>query len=307
MSEFQSFHQPNRPRAYLVDSSIYIFRGYHTLPLDMRAADGVCINAVTGFADFLLELIENQRPQYLLCAFDDAPDDCWRREIFPAYKANRQPTPAELKPQFGLCRQLVAAAGISHCGSSRYEADDIIGSFSRGLKSHGIDSTIISADKDLTQLVQAGDFWWDVARNRVWGEREIYKNWGVKPAQIADLLALCGDKTDNIEGIDGIGIKTAANLLCKFGSLENLLKHVDDIALMRFRGALRCKNLLKMHAEKAILARRLTEIASDPSLDTSASQLTRQSAAWDSLKDLMQYLNFGKAKQQRWQQVLHRA
>lgn len=290
--------------AYLIDSSIYIYRGWHTVAEGVVAQDGVPVNAVHGFADFLLEILSQYQPQWLLCAFDDNSQACWRRAIYPAYKGNRAPTPMALRPQFALCRQLVQAAGIRAIGSPVYEADDIIGSYSRALFQEGIASVIVTADKDLTQLVQAGDVWWDFARNRRWGEREIVKNWGVKPALIADLLALCGDKSDNIIGIDGIGVTTAANLLNKFHSLENVLAHAGDIALMRFRGAMRTAQLLKEQGENARFARQLTGIVSCADLTPSAASIQRHRADWPSLQALLAYLCVSPSKQRRWQALL---
>lgn len=296
---------PANPRAYLIDSSIYVFRAWYTMPDDIVDVDGNPMNALYGFADTLVQIIEHRKPQYVLCAFDENSRNCWRREIYPEYKANRDPAPEDLKRQFAFCRELLTLSGITNIASPRYEADDIIGTFSRALKKQGMDSTIITADKDLMQLVQDKDAWWDFAKNRVWDAKGVEKNWGVPPRKIADLLALCGDKVDNIEGIPGVGVKTAANMLVKFDDVEALIENAEHIGLMRFRGAVRVKNLLKMHQEKVRLAKQLTVIKDDPELNPTPEQITFKAYDEDKLNAFFDRVNFGVGRRKKWLETLN--
>lgn len=292
------------PRAYLIDSSIYVFRSWHVMPDTLTDAQGHPANAVYGFADFVQQLLDSQRPTHIGFAFDLCHQGNWRREIDPAYKANRPPPPEELKRQFAHCRELLQASGLACFGSPRYEADDIIGTFSRSLRQQGFHSTIVTGDKDLTQLIGEGDEWWEVARNKRLDYRGVHKQWGIYPEQVADLLALVGDKSDNIAGVPGIGPKTAANLLTKFGDIEGVLANINAIGEMKFRSAKRIENLVRMHQETARLAKRLTIIPNDPEQDTQAAALVP--SQWDEqhLEDLFQRLDFSPPRQQRWLHTL---
>lgn len=294
-----------KPAVFLIDSSIYVFRAWFTVPDTLTNADGEPVNALYGFSDFLLRLLENERPAHLLCAFDESLSEAsYRNAIYPAYKANREPAPPELKKQFAYCRELVRAAGIAEFSSPHYEADDIIGTFSRSMRRHGFQSVIISGDKDLTQLLQAGDLWWEYGRDIQLDCNGVLKNFGVHPHQIADLLALAGDAVDNIPGIPGVGLKTAANLLTKFESLENLLANIDKIGTMKFRGAKRVQSLVAEHQQAARLARQLTVIVDDNSLPSHHSALQHQAHNSAALHALFDKTGFSNSRRERWQRVL---
>ncbi|HEY3488319.1 MAG TPA: hypothetical protein VGL10_09645, partial [Gammaproteobacteria bacterium] len=170
---------PQQPRAYLIDSSIYVFRAWFTMPDDMVDREGNPVNAFYGFADFLLRLIERERPTHIACAFDASLARSYRNEIYPAYKANRDPAPPELERQFDYCRALVRAAGIAEFASDRYEADDIIGTLCTLMRKHGFANYIISGDKDLTQLVTEQDYWWEYAKDKRMQRRDVYQHFGV--------------------------------------------------------------------------------------------------------------------------------
>ena len=293
------------PRAHLVDSSIYVFRSWHVMPDTLSDAEGHPANAVYGFADFVLQLLHNEQPSHIGFAFDLCHAGNWRREIDAQYKANRPPPPAELKRQFAHCRELLQASGLACFGSDRFEADDIIGTFSRSLREQGFVSTIITGDKDLTQLIGEGDEWWEVARNKRLDYRGIHKQWGIYPEQVADLLALVGDKSDNIAGVPGVGVKTAANLLKKFGDIDGVLNNIDAIGEMKFRSAKRIENLVRMHQDTIRLAKLLTVIPDDPTINTHASALVP--CQWDEshLGDIFQRLDFSPPRQKRWLNALN--
>ena len=261
---------------HLVDGSLYVFRAWHSMPDQFHDADGHPVNAVHGFTRFLCELLEKTRAAHLAVAFDASLTSSFRNAIYPAYKANRELPPPDLERQFVLCRAITEALGITVLIDHSYEADDLIGSALWSLRGHGLDSVIVSADKDFGQLLGERDEQWDFARNLRWGPAGVHEKLGVHPHQVADYLALCGDAVDNIPGVPGIGAKTAAALLAHFGSLDVLLERVDEVAFLRIRGAAACAARLREHAELALMYRRLTRIALDAPVATTADALRRQ-------------------------------
>jgi len=292
-------------RAYLIDSSIYIFRGWHVFDDAITDIDGNPSNAVYGFTEFLYQLFEQKQPDYIACAFDAHQTNSYRREIFPEYKANRPPAPQELKAQFRYCREFCRAMGIPEFGSNRFEADDIIGTLATRLRNEGFDITIVSADKDLTQLVLGErDAWWDFARSNVLNSKGVEKQFGVKPEKIADLLALAGDKVDNIPGIPGVGYKMASNLLNKFNNVDDILENLENISKMKFRGSARIQNLVDEHQSILPTNKRLTEIVTDAVFDNHD-----QSIRWQGIPDedefhaLFDQLNVSDQRRKRWLQL----
>ena len=291
----------SKPRAYLIDASIYIFRAWHVFDDSITDIDGNPTNAVYGFSEFLYQLISQHRPEYIACAFDDHQTDSYRCAIFPEYKANRPPAPEELIVQFDYCREFCRAVGISAFGSNRYEADDIIGTLARRLRNEGYAITIISADKDLTQLVESDDdIWWDFARDNVLDKKGIEKHWGVKPNQIADLLALSGDKVDNIPGIPGVGYKMASNLLKKFPDVETVLENIENISSMKFRGSARIQNLVHEHQHILPTNKKLTTIVTDAIFDDHDSCIKWHGINEDYFHLLLDTLNAGPGRRNRW-------
>ncbi|MCB1754566.1 MAG: hypothetical protein KDJ38_03535, partial [Gammaproteobacteria bacterium] len=201
---------------YLIDSSIYVFRAWHMLPGSITSAAGEPANAVYGFSEFLLKLIETETPSHMVCAFDQNSDGCARRRIYPDYKANRPAAPEDLKKQFAWAREFAEALGLPCFASHSLEADDIIGTLANRARAQQARSIILSADKDLAQFVGKDDMIWDYARNRRQTIADIRKRYRINPGQIPDMLALAGDAVDNIPGVPGIGIHTAARLLIKW-------------------------------------------------------------------------------------------
>lgn len=287
-------------RVYLIDASIYIFRAWHTFETTIIDSSGKPANAVFGFGDFLYQLIREKKPSHIACAFDSAQTLSYRRELYPEYKANREPAPEELKHQFALCRAFCRAVGIPEFGSERFEADDIIGSLAHQYRQQGYAITIVSADKDLTQLVVGEhDHWWDFGRRNLLDQHGVRKQFGVRPQQIADMLALSGDKVDNIPGIPGVGYATAAKILQKFETIESILENCADIAQMKFRGASRVQALVDSHRHILPLNKRLTTVVTD--MDFPAEPVL----AWrgvdvNALNSLNETLIWSKALHQRW-------
>ena len=289
---------PARP-LYLVDASLYVFRAWHSMPDEFHDADGWPTNAVHGFARFLLELLEKERPAHIAIAFDEALDGCFRNRLYPAYKANRDPAPDALRRQFTHCKALCAALGLSVLSHGEYEADDLIGSALHAARPDGFRGVIVSADKDLSQLLGEHDEQWDFARGQRWGMAGVKARHGVEARQIADYLALTGDAVDNIPGVSGIGAKSAAVLLAHFGDLDTLLARVDEVAFLRLRGAATLAVRLREQREHALLWRQLTTIALDAPLGDIAHGHARGPADGDMLAGLSDALRFGPMTRRR--------
>jgi len=298
LSQMLDTAPPLRP-LYLVDASLYVFRAWHSMPDEFHDADGWPTNAVHGFARFLLELLERERPQHIAIAFDEALDSCFRHRLYPAYKANRDPAPEELRRQFAHCKALCAALGLNVLAHHEYEADDLIGTALHSARPDGFRGVIISADKDLSQLLWEHDEQWDYARGQRWGMTGVKARHGVEARQIADYLALCGDAVDNIPGISGIGAKSAAILLAHFGSLDTLLERVDEVKFLRLRGASGMALRLREQREHALLWRQLTTIALDAPMGAVEAGFTRASADADMLHGLSEALRFGPMTRRR--------
>lgn len=250
---------PENP-VWLIDASIYVFRPWFVrqpVPLD-RA--GNPINAVLGFLRFIYNLLQTEQPQQIGFAFDTSLHTSQRKAIYPGYKANRNPAPEELKYQFQLCRDFLDALGIVQAASHHFEADDIIGTWAQQQQANGNACMIISGDKDLAQLVGEHDIWWDYGKRKPLPPGGVKKEFGVWPQQIPDQLALAGDVADNIPGIPGIGMATAARLLQKFKTTEILLSRIPEIGQMKTRGAKRLQGLVEEHQATVRLARQLTGI-----------------------------------------------
>ncbi len=292
----------SRPTLYLVDASLYVFRAWHSMPDEFHDADGWPTNAVHGFARFLLELLERERPRHIAVAFDEALDSCFRNALYPAYKANREPAPEELKRQFGRCKALCEALGLVTLSHGEYEADDLIGSALRHARQHGHRGVIVSADKDLSQLLEAFDEQWDFARGQRWGATGVKARQGVDAHQVADYLALCGDAVDNIPGVPGIGAKTAAILLAHFESLDALLERVEEVPFLRFRGAAAAAAKLRAHREQALLCRQLTTIACNAPLGHDGD-FARGAVDAAALLGLCDALRFGPLTRRRLHEI----
>jgi 5'-3' exonuclease len=279
---------------YLVDASIYVFRAWFSVPDEFVDRDGNPANAVYGFTGFLCSLLEQARPSHIGVAFDESLESSYRNEIYPEYKANRDPAPAELKRQFAHCRAVAEALGLECFSDHRYEADDLIGTLAHRKRQQGMQIHIVSADKDLSQLMADGETLWDFARNIRFDQAAIEEKFGVKPEQMADYLALTGDSVDNIPGVPGVGPKSAAALLQHFGSLDEILKRVEEIGFLSVRGAKSLQNKINNHQQDALLARQLTLIPVDAPIPEPEPSLDWRPPDLAALDDLFDYLNFGR-------------
>ena len=221
------------PSLWLVDGSHTIFRAYHALP-HLSTRQGVPTNAVYGFTTMLLRAIREGNPTHLAVAFDEEAK-AKRSEVYSAYKATRGAPPEDLTPQFPLVRRVLEALRVPAIGFPGYEADDVIATLARRARAQGWEVVIVSGDKDLMQLVVDGIRCYDSMYEKWYGPAEVEEKWGVPPQQVADLLALTGDKIDNIPGVPGVGEKTAAGLLKEYGTLENVLANAAGVKKPKLR------------------------------------------------------------------------
>jgi len=226
---------------FLVDGSSYIFRAYHALPPLNRKSDGLQLNAVYGFCNMLWKLLRDmkpeERPSHLAVVFDKS-EKTFRNELYPEYKAHRPEAPEDLIPQFGLIREAVRAFDLPCLEQIGYEADDLIATYAREAREKGATVTIVASDKDLMQLVGNGVEMLDTMKDKRIGVTEVIERFGVPPEKVIEVQALIGDSTDNVPGVPGIGVKTAAQLIGEYGDLETLLSRADEIKQPKRREAL---------------------------------------------------------------------
>ena len=242
---------------YLIDGSGYIFRAYYALPPLTRKSDGLPVGAVSGFCNMLFKLLEDsksnenlEKPTHFAVIFDSARKN-FRNEIYPEYKGNRSDAPDDLIPQFEYIRKSVLAFNLPSIELINYEADDLIATYVEQILSEGARATIVSSDKDLMQLYKKKVRIYDPMKNKFINEDDINTKFGVKPEKIVDVQALAGDSTDNVPGVPGIGVKTAAELINQYGNLENLLKNANKIKQNKRR------ETLTLNKDKAIISKKL--------------------------------------------------
>ncbi|MBB5053103.1 DNA polymerase-1 [Afipia massiliensis] len=255
---------------FLVDGSGYIFRAYHALPPLNRKSDGLQVNAVLGFCNMLWKLMRDMppdnRPTHLAIIFDKS-EVTFRNELYPEYKAQRPPAPDDLIPQFALIREAVRAFDLPCLEQSGFEADDLIATYVREACERGATATIVSSDKDLMQLVTDCVSMYDTMKDRRIGIPEVIEKFGVPPEKVVEVQALAGDSVDNVPGVPGIGIKTAAQLITEYGDLETLLKRAPEIKQPKRREA------LIEHAEKARISKKLVQLDDRVPLDVPLDDL----------------------------------
>jgi 5'-3' exonuclease len=278
---------------HLVDASFFVFRAYYSVTPEMTDGDGQPVNAVYGFARFMGDLLERARPSHVAVAFDESLASSFRNEIYPAYKANREPAPEDLKQQFGLCREFCRLMGLAEYADGVYEADDIIGAIATRMRSEGHRSVLVTRDKDLAQLIREGDEFWDFAGDRRFAYEDIAGHFGVLPERMADYLALTGDSVDNIPGVPGVGPKTASALLQVFESLDHLYENLGEVSSLPIRGAAKLPERLQAHREAAYLAQRLTRIACDMPLAFTREDLRRRPPDLPALESFYERARFG--------------
>ena len=248
---------------YLIDGSGYIFRAYYALPPLTRKSDGLPTGAVSGFCSMLFKLLEDsksnknlQKPSHFAVIFDSARKT-FRNEIYSDYKANRSEAPEDLAPQFEYIRKSVLAFNLPSVELLNYEADDLIATYTKKILNEGAKVTIVSSDKDLMQLYQKNVRIYDPMKNKFISEEDIQNKFGVDSSKVIDVQALAGDSSDNVPGVPGIGVKTAAELIKRYGNLETLLKSTHEIKQNKRRES------LIHNKEKAIISKQLVTLKND--------------------------------------------
>jgi DNA polymerase-1 len=260
----------NGDHVFLVDGSGYIFRAFHALPALTRKSDGLPIGAVAGFCNMLWKLLRDsvagERPTHLAVIFDHS-SETFRNRLYSEYKANRTEPPEDLRPQLKLIRDAVRAFDIPSIEQKDYEADDLIATYARLATEAGATTTIVSSDKDLMQLVGNGVSLYDTMKDKRIGREEVIEKFGVGPERVIDVQSLAGDSVDNVPGVPGIGIKTAAQLIEEYGDLDTLLARAGEIKQPKRREA------LIEHADKARISRDLVRLETHVPLDVPLEDL----------------------------------
>jgi DNA polymerase I len=269
---------------YLVDGSGFIFRAFHALP-PMSRPDGTPVNAVYGFTNMLMRLLRDNHADHLAVIFD-AGRRTFRNDIYPAYKAQRPPPPPELVPQFALVREATRAFNVPAIELAGYEADDLIATYARLARERGWHVTVISSDKDLMQLVRDGVALQDPLKNRPMGPEAVFEKFGVSPDKVVEVQALAGDAVDNVPGIPGIGVKTAAQLITEYGDLETLLARAGEIKQPKRR------ELLLTHADKARLSLQLVTLMDTVPVQRGLDELVARPADDGVLIDFLTHQGF---------------
>ncbi len=248
----------------LIDGSGYIFRAFYALP-PMNTPDGTPVNAVYGFVTMFMRLIKNINCDYCVVLFD-AKRNNFRNEIFKDYKANRAEIPEQLIPQFSLIHQAVKAMNLAYVLQEGYEADDLIATYAKQAVENGDEAIIVSSDKDLMQLIRDGVTFYDGMKDKFFTAADVKEKFGVYPPQVVDVQALAGDKTDNIPGVPGIGLKTAAELINQFGSLQQVLDNAESIKQNKRREII-CQN-----RQSAEISLRLVTLKNDVPVEHSLAE-----------------------------------
>ncbi len=273
----------------LVDGSGYIFRAYHALPPLTRKSDGMPVGAVSGYCNMLWKLVDDmlngEKATHLAVIFD-AKGKTFRNDIYPEYKAHRPPAPEDLVPQFALVRDATRAFGLPSIEVQGLEADDLIASYARHAEAQGASTTIISSDKDLMQLVGERINMYDTMKSRRIGPAEVVEKFGVGPEKVIEVQALAGDSSDNVPGVPGIGIKTAALLINEYGSLDELLKRAGEIKQNKRR-----ENLIEF-ADLARISRDLVTLRTDAPLPEPAINFGAEEPQAGALLSFLEEMEF---------------
>ncbi len=279
---------------YLVDGSGYIFRAYYALPPLSRKSDGLPTGAVIGFCNMLFKLLEEVRsdesknqPTHFAVIFDSARKN-FRNEIYKDYKANRSEAPDDLAPQFEYIRKAVKAFNLPSIEQINYEADDLLATYAKQITKLGAKVTIISSDKDLMQLVSKDVRLFDPMKSKVIGKKEVEEKFGVKPEQVIDVQSLAGDSSDNIPGVPGIGIKTAAELIKKYKNLDNLLNRAEEIKQQKRR------ETLLQNKKSALLSRELVTLKSDVPVEQKLESFLIKNIEKNKLYNFLREMEFNR-------------
>ena len=273
-----------REHVFLVDGSGFIFRAYHALP-PMTAPDGTPTNAVFGFTKMLMKLVEDTEADFVAVIFDRARKT-FRNDIYPEYKAHRPPAPDDLIPQFELVRKATEALNVPAIDMDGFEADDLIATYARQARERGAEVTIVSSDKDLMQLVDDSVVLFDAMKNREIGPEQVMEKFGVAPDKVIDVQALAGDSSDNVPGVAGIGVKTAAQLIGEYGDLDTLLARAEEIKQPKRRQS------LMEQADMARISRDLVTLRDDVPTTRTIDEMRKKAPDAETLLTFLRDLGF---------------
>lgn len=276
---------PSKKRLCLIDGSGYIYRAFYALPPMSRPTDGVPVNAVFGFTSMLMQFMADNIDDCIAVVFD-ADRHNFRNEIYPEYKANRKEVPEELVPQFPLIRDAVRAFDIADVEQEGFEADDLIASYARKGVEEGFQVVVVSADKDLMQLM-AGDkvLLFDPMKKRYVTTDDVIKKFGVLPDKVTEVQSLMGDPTDNIPGVNGVGPKTAAELINQFGSLEGIYQHIEEVTGRR-------KELLQNDKDNAFISQKLVCLDKNAPLPKTIKEFCSYQPSLPKIQEFLQQMGF---------------
>lgn len=273
-----------KPRIFLIDGYSNIFRAFYAIR-NLSSSTGEPTNAVFGFLQILRKLLRDEKPEYLGVAFDVSSQTV-RKERYEDYKANRAPMPEDLRPQIPWIRKVIEAYGIPVLELEKYEADDVLGTLSHKARAEGYEVVLVSADKDLMQLVGDGVYLQHTGRDKLYDAEGVAADFGVPPGQVVDVLALMGDAADNVPGVPGIGEKGAKKLVAEYGSVEALLEKAGEIKRKSYREG------LQEHRDKALLSKELVTIHVDLPVDFDPEALALDPPDYDALRELCWRLDF---------------
>jgi len=279
---------------YLIDGSGYIFRAYYALPPLTRKSDGLPVGAVSGFCSMLFKLLEDskssenlQKPSHFVVIFD-AARKTFRNEIYSDYKANRSEAPDDLAPQFEYIRKSVVAFNLPAIDLPNYEADDLIATYVEQILSKGAKATIVSSDKDLMQLYKKDVRLFDPMKNKFIKPEDIVTKFGVGPKKVIDVQSLAGDSSDNVPGVPGIGVKTAAELINKYGTLEKLLDKAHEIKQNKRR------ETLIENKDKAIISKKLVTLMKDVPVERKIEEFQLKKIDKEKLYKFLREMEFNR-------------
>jgi DNA polymerase-1 len=274
----------SRSRLFLIDGYSNIFRAYYAIR-QLSNSKGVSTNAVYGFLQMLRKLLRDERPEYLGVALDMAGETV-RSERYEEYKANRAPMPEDLRPQIPWIRQVIEAYNIPILELKKYEADDVLGTLAKKAAAKGFEVILVSADKDLMQLVDEKISLFHTGRGKLYDPELVEADFGVPPSQVVDVLALKGDSVDNIPGVPGIGEKGACQLVSEFGSVEELLDRAAEVKRKSYREG------LQQHRDLAEMSKELATIHTDISMPFEAEKLRLEPPDIDLLAEVFREMEF---------------
>ena len=282
-------------QALLIDSSIYIFKSYFSLPEKWHAQEiGYPTQAVYGFTNFLLDLLKKQQPKHIFCAFDESLQTGFRHQLCPNYKMNRELPDEALAFQLNACRQLCRVLGIAEMASDHYEADDLLGAMAQQVRTAGMQPVIVTRDKDLTQIIQQGDLYWDIGKSQPKNYQQLEQDLGVGCHQMADYLALVGDNSDSIAGVPGVGPKTARELLSWMPSVEHIIDNCDQLGDLPIRGAAKLSDKIAENQDQLLLSRKLATIVTDIGDIPSCDKIQWQGVIHDAFALFADEMGFGE-------------